>query len=111
MCVEWTGSCCHWQVFPSALFARAFREETAKSLERGTVGSILFFKCHDRDVIVWAAFSTDATADAAFGDVDLPAWHACDSSAATEHAHRILTLAAGCSNADVANDHAFAVHA
>src|SRR5436309_194100 len=72
---------------------------------------LIVFKCHDRNVVVWATLSTNATADATLSDIDFTAWQACDTSTATEHTHGVLALAAGGGNANVADDHAFTVHA
>ena len=66
----------HRQRFASSFFACTFREETAEPLptrigiSKPTSGGLIF-KVHDRDVVVGTALGTDATADAAFGDVDL----------------------------------------
>ena len=69
------------------------------------------FKSHDRDVIVGTAFGTDATTDTALGDIDLASGQASDTGAATEQADGVLALATGGGDADVADDHSFAVHA
>src|SRR5207247_1586035 len=71
---------------------------------------MFFFERHDRDVVIGAAFSTDATADAAICDVNLAAGQAGDTCAATQHAHGVLALPAGSGDADVADDHAFTIH-
>src|SRR5581483_10506266 len=44
------------------------------------------------------------------GNIDLAAGHARNTGPAAQHTYRILTLAAGGSNTDIANDHACAVH-
>ena len=108
----WGG---HWQQLVSTFLARAFGEEAAELLPgssspiyRGRC--VFFFERHNRDVIVGAAFGTDATADATVCDVDFTAGQAGDACTAAQHAHGILTLPAGGGDADVANHHAFAVH-
>lgn len=99
----------HWERFAPALLARAFLEKVAE-LVPGIARLDLIFQRHNRNVIVGAAFGADATAYATFGDVDLAAGQARDSGAAAQHAHGVLALTTRGRNADIANDHALAVH-
>src|SRR5713226_3385917 len=77
-----SGTPQHGKRFASALLARAIFKEIAE-LVPGIARFHFVFERHNRDVIVRAAFSTDSAADAAFGDVNLPAWQSCDTRAAT----------------------------
>src|SRR5712691_1291745 len=110
MSIEWSGCSSHGKRFTPALFASALREKAAELLPGG-LGFRFILKCHNRDVVVRTTLGADATADAAFGYIDLATGKACNASTATQHADRVLTLAAGGGDTDVANDHALAVHA
>src|SRR5579885_173669 len=102
------GGSGHRQLAP-ALLTRAARKETAKTLPACRSGSLLFQR-HNGNVVVGTAFGADAAADAAFSDVDLTGWHASNPGAATEHADRVLAVAAGSGDADIAYHHALAIH-
>src|SRR5215471_9390416 len=71
---------------------------------------MFFLERHNRYIVIRAAFSTDATADAAICDVDLTAGQTRDTRATTQHANGVLALPASRSDADVADDHAFTIH-
>ena len=98
----------------TAFFTTAFAEEVREMLP-ARLGVIpiarLILQRHNLNVVVRTAFGADAAADAAFGDVDFATGQASDTGAATEHTDGVLALATGGGDADIADDHAFAVHA
>src|SRR5436309_4460275 len=103
-------SICHRQQLFTSLLSCAFREEVAKALPQRTLFNFLCER-YNRNVVIRTPLGTNATADTAFGDIHLTTGHACNTGATTEHTHGVLALTTGGSDADVAYDHPFAVHA
>src|SRR5579883_1474328 len=71
----------------------------------------LVFNVDNRNGPVGTALRADAAANTTLGDIDFSIRMARNPGAATEHTDRVLALATGSGNTDVAHNHSLAVHA